>query len=272
LSPAAPTTTLTLTPIGVLHSAHATKVAAARQPVAAADSAGIIDLFPGRNFEHALEDIATWERLWVIFWFHHNRGWRPKVMPPRNTTGRKGVFATRAPHRPNPLGLSVVRLERVAGLQLFIRDVDMLDGTPVLDIKPYVPYADAFPDARHGWLESPRDPVAAHTVCFTTRADQQLEWIAGRSLLPLRERISSILSLGPTPHPYRRIRRVKDDLMQLAVQDWRVRFTVTGTQVLVLEVLSGYRPSQLNQAALETDSATALHREFVFEQACVLNL
>ena len=235
----------------------------------AADSAGVIELYPGRNFEHALEDIAGWERLWVIFWFHHNSGWRPKVMPPRSTGGRKGVFATRAPHRPNPLGLSVVRLERVAGLQLFVRDVDMLDGTPVLDIKPYVPYADAFPDSRHGWLEAPRDPVPGHAVSFAPRAEQQLAWIAARSPMPLRERIATTLALGPAPHAYRRIRRLGDGLMQLAVQDWRVRFSVTGTQVLVLEIQSGYRPSQLDPANPVGDDAIALHREFEREQATV---
>jgi tRNA-Thr(GGU) m(6)t(6)A37 methyltransferase TsaA len=257
--------TLTLTPIGVLHSAHVTKAEAARQPAAAADSAGIIELYPGRNFEHALEDIAGWERLWIIFWFHLNSGWRPKVMPPRSTDGRKGVFATRAPHRPNPLGLSVVRLERVEGLQLFVRDIDMLDGTPVLDIKPYVPYADAFPDSRHGWLDAPRDPIAGHTVSFTLQAEQQLEWIAARSPLPLRERIVSTLSLGPEPHPYRRICRVGEELMQLAVQDWRVRFRVAGKEIQVLEIRSGYRPSQLNAATSGADSAIALHQEYARE-------
>lgn len=265
VTPAAPPPTLTLTPIGILHSAHATKVAAARQPAAATDSTGIIELYPGRNFEHALEDIAGWERLWIIFWFHHNAGWRPKVMPPRSTDGRKGVFATRAPHRPNPLGLSVVRLERVAGLQLFVRDVDMLDGTPVLDIKPYVPYADAFPDSRHGWLAHPRDPMAAHAVAFAPQAEAQLAWIAARSPLPLRERIVATLSLGPEPHPYRRIRRLRDDLMQLAVQDWRARFRVDGKQVQVLEILSGYRASQLDGAPGAPGSAIALHQAFVLD-------
>jgi hypothetical protein len=186
-------------------------------------------------------------------------------MPPRSTDGRKGVFATRAPHRPNPLGLSVLRLERVEGLRLFVRDVDMLDGTPVLDIKPYVPYADAFPDSLHGWLEAPRDPIAAQAVSFAPRAEQQLEWIAARSPLPLRERIVATLSLGPEPHPYRRIRRIGDGLMQLAVQDWRVRFSVTDNGMQVLEIRSGYRPSQLDPAKPATDSAIALHREFVRE-------
>jgi tRNA-Thr(GGU) m(6)t(6)A37 methyltransferase TsaA len=254
---------LALTPIGIVHAAHATKVEAARQPAAAAGATGVIELYAGHNFEHALEDIAVWERLWVIYWFHHNSNWRPKVLPPRSTDGRKGVFATRSPHRPNPLGLSVVRLERVAGLKLFVRDVDMLDGTPVLDIKPYVPYADAFPDSRSGWLEVPRDPIAAFTVSFRPRAIAQLEWIAARSELALHARIVDTLSLGPQPHPYRRIRRERDGLLQLAVQDWRVRFSVSEKEVQVLEIFSGYRPSQLTAGAATTNAAIALHQAFM---------
>ncbi len=252
-----------MTPIGVVHTAHVSKIEAARQPAATEGATGVIELYAGHNFEHALEDIAAWERLWVIFWFHHNSSWRPKVLPPRSTDGRKGVFATRAPHRPNPLGLSVVRLDRVEGLKLFVRDVDMLDGTPVLDLKPYVPYADAFPDSRNGWLQAPRDPLASLTVNFTPRALAQLEWIATRCDLPLRTRIIDILSLGPQPHPYRRIRRERDGLLKLAVQDWRVRFSVMDTQVLVLEILSGYRPSQLTNNVPTTNAAIALHQAFV---------
>src|SRR3984885_14720289 len=167
------TSELTLEPIGFVRSALETKVEAARQPRAAGGESARIELLPGRNFEHALEDLERWELIWVIFWFHLNSGWRPKVLPPRSTTGRKGVFATRSPHRPNPLGMSVVRLERIEGLVLHIRDTDMLDGTPVLDLKPYVAYTDAHPGAGTGWLEDaaragassqPADPVSAYAV------------------------------------------------------------------------------------------------------------
>lgn len=246
-----------------------TKIEAARQPAAAQGATGVIELYPGHNFEHALDDIAAWERLWVIFWFHQNTGWRPKVLPPRSSAGRKGVFATRSPHRPNPLGLSVVRLDCVAGLKLFVRDVDMLDGTPVLDLKPYVPYADAFPDSRSGWLDAPRDPIAGFTVNYAPRAAAQLEWLAARCALPLRSRIAEILSLGPQPHPYRRIRRENDGLLRLAVQDWRVRFSVTDTQVLVLEIFSGYRNSQLVDDVHSPGSAIGLHRDFALSHPAI---
>ena len=260
---------LTLDPIGYLRSSLATKVEAARQPRAAIGTPARIELLPGRNFEHALEDLERWELIWVIFWFHLNPGWRPKVLPPRSTTGRKGVFATRSPHRPNPLGMSVVRLERIEGLVLHIRDTDMLDGTPVLDLKPYVAYTDAHPGAGTGWLEDaaragmsaqPADPVTAYLVQFEALATEQAAWIEAHTGLTIGERIQSILALGPASHPYRRIRRV-GEWMQLSVKEWRVRFTVVARDVRVLEINSGFRDSQL--AGGGADESHRLHREFL---------
>ena len=118
--------------------------------------------------------------------------WRPKVLPPRSAGRRRGVFSTRSPHRPNPIGLSVVRLDEVRGLTLHVRDVDMIDGTPVLDLKPYVPYADAFPDARTGWLEplagrrrgrepAAVDPEPGFAVTWSPLAAEQAAWLRARA-------------------------------------------------------------------------------------------
>lgn len=247
---------LVLEPIGYVRNTLATKVEAARQPQAAEGQPARIELLPGRHFEHALEDLATWKRIWVIFWFHHNEGWRPKVLPPRSVTGRKGVFSTRSPHRPNPIGMSAVRLERIDGLTLHILDSDILDGTPVLDLKPYVAYTDAHSDAGDGWLA---DPVRAYEVTFDSLAAEQAKWIEARTGLAIEDRIRSTLALGPEPHPYRRIRRL-DDGMQLAVKEWRVRFSVDGRAVRVIDIASGFRVSQL--AGSPDDDTLQSHREF----------
>lgn len=258
--------TLTLRPIGRIRTLHADKVDAPRQPAASAGSPGVIELIEGLNLEHAIEDLAGWERIWVIFWFDRNEGWRPKVLPPRSDTGRKGVLSTRSPHRPNPLGLSVLRLQRVAGLQLHVLDVDLLDGTPILDIKPYVPYTDAFPDAGGGWLDpTAHDPKRAYEIAFAPLAGKQLAWIAARSTLPLRERIVNTLQLGPQPHPYRRIRRMRDGRMQLAVRDWRIGFQVQEHLVEVHEIRSGYRRAQLDDPEAVPRDALDLHRQFALE-------
>jgi tRNA-Thr(GGU) m(6)t(6)A37 methyltransferase TsaA len=259
---------LVLEPIGFVRNTLASKVEAARQPQAADGEPARIELLPGRHFEHALEDLARWSRIWVVFWFHHNPGWRPKVLPPRSVTGRKGVFSTRSPHRPNPIGLSAVRLERIEGLTLHILDADMLDGTPVLDLKPYVAYTDAHPDAGNGWLDeapppggagSPADPLRAYDVSFDALAAEQAQWIEARTGLAIEERIRSTLALGPEPHPYRRIRRLADG-MQLAVKEWRIRFTVEGRDVRVVDIASGFRVSQL--ASETADPVLQAHREF----------
>lgn len=100
----------------------------------------------------AYADLAGFERIWLIFAFHRSQGWNAQVKPPRGGP-KRGVLATRSPHRPNPLGLSAVELVAVEEGALVLRGVDLLDGTPVLDIKPYVPYADAFPGARAGWID-----------------------------------------------------------------------------------------------------------------------
>jgi tRNA-Thr(GGU) m(6)t(6)A37 methyltransferase TsaA len=259
--------TVELEPIGFLRTALATRVDAPRQPAAAPGEPARIELLPKRHFEHALEDLEGWDYVWVIYWFHLNEGWRPKVLPPRSTTGRKGVFATRSPHRPNPLGLSAVRLERVEGLTLHILGADMVDGTPVLDIKPYVPYTDAHPEARSGWLEraaampaaaAPADPLPAWPVEFAPLAAAQARWIEERSGLAIAQRIRDTLALGPRPNPYRRIKR-EGGAFRLAVKDWRARFAVEGHRLRVLAIHSGYRPSQL---ASGTDPALGLHREY----------
>ncbi|MFO1505418.1 MAG: tRNA (N6-threonylcarbamoyladenosine(37)-N6)-methyltransferase TrmO [Steroidobacteraceae bacterium] len=263
--------TLTLHPIGLIRTSFANKVDAPRQPAAASGASGVIELFAGRNLEHALEDLAGWERIWVIFWFDRNSGWRPKVLPPRSTDGRKGVLSTRSPHRPNPLGLSVLRLDRVDGLMLHVLDVDLLDGTPILDIKPYVPYTDAFPDSGSGWLarESDHagmggatDPGRSFHISFSTGAESQLAWIAQHSPLPLRERIVNTLKLGPQPHPYRRIKRGREGALVLAVQDWRIDFTVEGSQVQVQNIRTGYNAAQLARPAKDAADPILVHQAY----------
>jgi hypothetical protein len=139
-----------------------------------------------------------------------------------------------------------------------VRGVDLLDGTPVIDLKPYVPYADAHPDARSGWLEA-RDPCPAWEVTFTDGATEQLAWLRAQGI-DLRAGIESVLALGPQPHAYRRI-RAHGDGMRLALKEWRVDFGVEDRRIVVRALASGYRAREL-----ATDAggrpALAVHRAF----------
>ncbi|MCU0664494.1 MAG: tRNA (N6-threonylcarbamoyladenosine(37)-N6)-methyltransferase TrmO [Myxococcota bacterium] len=147
----------TFRPIGWVRSPYARRIDAPHQgPVTEGTETGapaeaIIEIDASIPLK-ALEDLAGFERLWILFVFHQSKGFAPKVRPPRGR-GKRGVLATRAPDRPNPIGLSAVELLRIEGRELAVRAVDILDGTPVLDIKPYVPYADAFPLSRAGWID-----------------------------------------------------------------------------------------------------------------------
>jgi tRNA-Thr(GGU) m(6)t(6)A37 methyltransferase TsaA len=236
--------TLTLSPIGFARTPFEERVFAPRQPSAARGVRGLIELEAGRGFEHALCDLDAWKQIWVLFWFDRNAGWRPKVLPPRSKR-RRGVFATRSPHRPNPLGLSLLELERVDGLVLHVKDVDLLDGTPVLDIKPYLP-SESMQDAEPGWL-SPRaaeDPGPSFAVEFGERAAAELGYLEREFGIELRSALCSVLEQGPEPHPYRRIRRTPSG-MRIAFKDWRADFAVSGRRITVLRIQSGYRPQEL---------------------------
>jgi len=101
----------------------------------------------------AYRDLAGFQRIWLVFVFHRSEGWKPEVKPPRGGA-KRSVLATRSPHRPNAIGLSAVELIVVEDHCLRVRGLDLLDGTPILDIKPYVPYADSFPGSVAGWIDA----------------------------------------------------------------------------------------------------------------------
>ncbi len=142
-------------PIGWVISPYQRRFGTPQQAAAAgSDEDAVLNLDPARVPPAALVDLEGIERLWVLSWLHRGGTWSPQVMPPRGPRVRRSLFATRSPDRPNPLGLSAVKLIRIEGCRLHVRGIDLLDGTPILDIKPYVPYADAFPNAKAGWIDA----------------------------------------------------------------------------------------------------------------------
>lgn len=120
------------------------------QPAYAMQSIGTVVVNP--DLESALVDIEHFERIWLFYWFHQAGPYAPKVIPYRDTR-EHGLFATRSPCRPNPIGISVVRLLYLEGTTLHVKGLDILDGTPLLDIKPYIPEYDAYPTSKAGWFD-----------------------------------------------------------------------------------------------------------------------
>ncbi|KAJ8907612.1 hypothetical protein NDN08_007722 [Rhodosorus marinus] len=158
-------TAMSVQAIGVIRSPYKERFGTPRQAtvweqsIGNAPQDGEIHLNGDPRYEHALRGLDGFDYCWVICWMHLNTGWNPLVTPPRGPRTKQGIFATRAPHRPNPISLSALKITSVdyKNRIVHVKGLDLLDGTPILDIKPYVPYADAFPNAAAGWLDNIED-------------------------------------------------------------------------------------------------------------------
>jgi tRNA-Thr(GGU) m(6)t(6)A37 methyltransferase TsaA len=150
-------TSVTFRPIGILRSPHTHPEATPIQPVYAADCQGRAEIFP--EYADGLADIEGFSHVYLLYWLHRAEPPRLRVTPYLQDV-EHGVFATRAPCRPNPIGLSLVRLVRREGNILYFAGVDVLDGTPLLDLKPYSPRYDSVENPRGGWTEEVDDETA----------------------------------------------------------------------------------------------------------------
>lgn len=250
--------TLTLRPIGVFRAESKYPYDVPRQGVLAGENLGRIILDAGMGYEQALEDLDGFTHIWVLFWFDRNGSWRPKIQPPRHLGRKVGVFASRSPYRPNPLGLSAVRLLEVRGREVVVAGHDLLDGTPVLDIKPYLTYADAFPDASPGWTATGGD--SEYEVVLSQDVEERLAWLSERGVVCLRGFILDHLSLEPENRKLHRLVEV-DGSLSLAYRTWRALFTVSERRVEVIGLRSGYTSEQLVDGE-DVYGDKALHRDF----------
>jgi len=141
-------------PIGIIHSSLTQADGAPIQPVFAKDSEGFVEIY--EPYREGLKDLEGFERIWLLYWFHKARAPRLRVKPYIDNTER-GLFATRAPARPNPIGISPVRLLSIENGSIRVAELDILDDTPLLDIKPYISKFDNYQVRRNGWIDNVPD-------------------------------------------------------------------------------------------------------------------
>jgi tRNA-Thr(GGU) m(6)t(6)A37 methyltransferase TsaA len=151
---------IALAPIGVIHTPFDNLEGMPIQPAGAAGIRGTVEIF--EEYRPGLKDLDGFSHIVLLYFFHRSRGFNLQIVPFMDTQ-KRGLFATRAPMRPNAIGLSIVQLNKIEDGVLHVQNVDMLDGTPLLDIKPYVPEFDAPAEVRTGWLEKVRRTVAGRT-------------------------------------------------------------------------------------------------------------
>ena len=252
---------MVVNPIGVFQCSEVYAYDAARQGVLAEENRGSVVLAPGQNFEQALQDVEGFSHIWLLFQFHHNTRWKPKVQPPRGNR-KVGVFASRAPYRPNSIGMSCVRLISISGRTLSVADHDLLDGTPILDIKPYVAYADSIPDATSGWLGEVDG--TRWTVRFSDAATERVQWLEEHGVSCLKAFLMQQLADEPFSDKRKRVKRLGDSTWQIAYRTWRVDFTAYSERSMIRidNLQSGYSISDLN---LKEDpyADKAIHRAFL---------
>ena len=224
----------TFNTIGIIRSCYGEKFGIPRQPGLVQCATATLELLPPYNTIEAIRGLEGFSHLWILFVFHQSarNQWKATVRPPRlGGNERIGVFSSRSNFRPNPIGLSVVELLTVDETKLVLGGGDFLDGTPVLDIKPYLPYVDSIPGARGSYAASAPEPV--NRVVFTTDAEEAVLALENDERPALRRLICDILAYNPRPA----YQESNDErIYGTRLYDLNVRWMQSGNAVTVVEL------------------------------------
>lgn len=233
------TSTVEFNIIGHVNSPYKEKFAIPRQPGLVTSAKGTIVLSGNANNEELVRELTQFSHIWVLFIFHETQkqGWKPLVRPPRLGGNKKiGVLATRSTFRPNPIGMSVVKLDKVTidsnQVVLHISAIDLLDKTPIVDIKPYVPYSDSIPHANAGFAQT----QPSHNLSITFNQKTQNFLSQHREVYPdLALFIEQVLAQDPRP-AYKQ-GKSDDKIYGMTLYDLNIQWQMTGiSSVEVIEI------------------------------------
>ncbi len=225
-------------PIATISTCFHDKFGIPRQPGLVRSAPGVLHFVRNPHYEAALRGLEEFSHLWLVFVFHKHdaKDWRPTVRPPRLGGAQKiGVLASRSPHRPNPIGLSVVELVRVEmcakEILVHVRGVDLLDQTPILDIKPYIPYADSVPRAQSGWA---KEKIKRMPVRISKIAMAQFREIE-KTRPGITKLAKEILALDPRPAFQKRKEGFKGNY-GFTLYEWDIKWRPEGKYFLIERV------------------------------------
>lgn len=254
-------TALVLQPIGVFRSEKKRPYEAPSQGhLDQSGERGLIELNPGQNFEQAVRGLGRMSHVWVLFWFHQKENWKPLVTVPRGATEKQGVFSTRSPHRPNPIGMSLVEIDEVGERRIWVRNFDILDGTPILDLKPFHPDADVPKDPRYGWLENLHQEEYA--IATTPLFDREAQFLFARGVRMLVPFCNQQLRFDPFNSEKKRVKFESEDRGVLAYRTWRIHFMTTDRTIRLEFIRSGYTDADLEKKE-DRWNDKEIHREFI---------
>ncbi len=230
---------VTFTPLGKISTPYKEKFAIPRQPGIVTQAKGSISLFDEENNLELIRGIEQFSHLWLIFIFHgtQQQGWKPLVRPPRLGGNKKiGVLATRSTFRPNPIGMSAVKLDCIKTennkVQIVVSGVDLLDQTPILDIKPYIPYSDAIYDAQAGFAQN--EPENNLSISFNEQAK-----LFVHKYSPQYPELESLIEqvLAQDPRPAYKKNKTDDNVYGIRLYDFNIKWRlISASQIDVIEV------------------------------------
>jgi tRNA-Thr(GGU) m(6)t(6)A37 methyltransferase TsaA len=238
-------------PIGRIRSGFTAKFGVPRQSLLVEEAVGVLKLDPDPRYAEATRDLESFTHVWVVFLFDRNEegDWRPTIQLPRLEVDHKvGVFASRSPHRPNRIGISAARLGTIdrkapGGVEIILHGIDILDGTAVLDLKPYVPYADSIPTAGGSWTEP---PIRRYPVTLDPGHASLINDSGGRNHHRFRGDpvafVVRMLELDPRPTPQRETMPIDDPSNEgrrfaFRVLDLDIQWEIRSGGIRVVDVL-----------------------------------
>lgn len=243
-------------PIGLYHSKIKNTYEAGRQ----ADphhGYGTIELYSQLQVEQSCLYLDSFSHIWIIFQFHQNTEWKPMTSPPRGDH-KVGVFASRSPYRPNFIGMSAVRLISIEANRIQVFGADLIDQTPIIDIKPYLPYSDSIPDANSGWISS----FEKFEIEFSELAKIQIDFLNKYSDLGIESFIWHQLEYEPTNDRKKRVRHLSENNYEISYRTWRIDFKVIKSILYIEKIRSGYTDLELN-SAIDSYQDKKIHLEFI---------
>lgn len=234
-------------PIGLIKTCFTEKFGVPRQSLMIQQATGVLKLNPDPKYRDALNHLEGFSHVWIIFQFHQhaNKEWTPTIQPPRVGAPRRvGVFASRSPHRPNGIGMSAVKLEKIdldapGGIEIHLSGVDILDGTPVLDIKPYLPFADSIPEATAGWATG---EIPRYSVEFSPESSAAIDEYSKTCHPRLKELVTEMLEWDPRPLSQRQSMPIEDPANEgkrfaFRIFNFDVQWEVRKAGIFVREIL-----------------------------------
>lgn len=248
-----------LEPIGVMHSLLKSKAQAHHQP-SRLRSPAYLQFAEHFNLPQMLLEAQGFSHFWVIFQFNQSLQVKEVTHPPDHPDLTVGVWASRSPYRPNHIGLSCLEVAKLelAEKRIYFSDCDILDGSPVIDIKPYHVWADSKPQASSGWMK--KNQAAPFSINIAKDLTKKFDWIFNETGWDVMQAVCAQLESQPSDFKRKRITQDKDFYV-LAFRTWRVRFTITEASIELLDVYSGYSDTELREEP-DPFADKAAHKKF----------